>query len=88
MRQTSGADLFVANGQPEPILPYEDVLSIRIVPARRIKYRVRRCIMKKYRERFDWEYSVLSIVGNADLSRPVCTGPVQATCVYLSRVMC
>jgi hypothetical protein len=43
----------VTNGQPKPILPYEDVLSIRIVLARRIKSRGGRkmfCIMKKYRE--------------------------------------
>jgi hypothetical protein len=40
----------VTNGQPKPILPYKDVLSIRIVLARRIKYRVGRCRVKKYKE--------------------------------------
>jgi len=38
------------NGQPEPILLYEDVLGIRLVLAGRIKYRVGKSIMKKYRE--------------------------------------
>lgn len=48
--------LIVANGQPEPILPYEDtsIPGIKLVlqVARRIKYRVQQqeSIMKKYRE--------------------------------------
>jgi hypothetical protein len=73
--------LVVTNRQPELILLYEDILGIRLVLARRIKYRVvGRSIMKKYREEIrlrnpvyslsltTTEASRTTIVGNADLS--------------------
>jgi hypothetical protein len=46
------------SGQPNPILPYEDLLSITILLAGRIKARGRRCRMKKGREEKNWGYSV------------------------------
>jgi hypothetical protein len=80
--------LIVTNGQPKLTLPYKDVLSMRIVPAKRIKYQVGRCIMKKYREekglRIQGSLSITIVeasrfVGNADLN----CGPVRTSCVFV-----
>jgi hypothetical protein len=96
MRQTSGAELVACCSEwtVQPILPYKGVLSIRIVLARRIKYRVGRCRMKEYREgkglRIQCtlpitivEASRTTIEGNADLKRgSVRTDFVSATSMY------
>ena len=64
--------LIVANGQPEPILPYEDIQGMRLVLAtRRIKYRVQQeeSIMKKDREEIRPRTSVLSLITTVEASR-------------------